>query len=34
MFNYSSGIFSISYWILQDLQNQTLVFQSNFSSLL
>ena len=34
MFNYSSGILSISYWLLQDLQNQTLIFESNFTSLI
>ena len=34
MFNYSSGILSVSYWIMDDLQNRTLVFETDFLSLI
>lgn len=31
---YSAGVLSVSYAMLEDLQNQTLVFDASFSSLL
>ena len=34
MFNYSSGILSVSFWIMDDLQNKTLIFETNFLSLI
>ena len=34
MLNYTNGVLSVSYFILADLQNKTLIFNSNFSSLL
>ena len=32
--SYSGGILSLSYFMLGDLQNQTLIFDTNFSALL
>ena len=33
MFNFTSGVLSISYFLLSDLQNETLIFDANFSTL-
>ena len=34
LLNYSSGVLYVSYYLLADLQNSTLVFEANFSTLL
>lgn len=34
MFKYEAGVLSVSYFLLAHLQNQTLIFDTNFSSLI